>query len=393
MSTLHAESSRLPRPVSNGTPAWKTLKILIASTPKTGNTWLKYLLSAIYELPVADLSPNYRDGVAGERWVGHQHYLPESGLLAWARKEGVNFVTTVRHPGDVLVSLRHHVNRNEVGAVGANDPASMLRDGEGFFGEHTRRYVEHGYFLMLHVSLAWSQGGWARVVHYEDLWRDPAATLQRLTDAILPVPGERIRAAVKACELERMRKRFPSERKFYRRGGSGEWVRELPWEVQRMFQSDPYPAQFAALGYEPVAENRRPDGTSLAAEWRRCWTTLRCLPLVFDIWMKLAPARQVRWVDAARGSISCLAWLNRPAAEDERMPTQFPFVTKLALGLYLREPRMAQSYPDPLGVNRSEFANWFLYHAPRMFHLDRSFVVPTLHAWTDRSPRACHQAI
>ncbi len=31
------------------------LKILIASTPQTGNTWLELLLSAIYDLPSVDL--------------------------------------------------------------------------------------------------------------------------------------------------------------------------------------------------------------------------------------------------------------------------------------------------------------------------------------------------
>ncbi|HWA86078.1 MAG TPA: hypothetical protein VG710_07655 [Opitutus sp.] len=368
------------------------MKILIASTPKTGNTWLKHLLSEIYDLPIVDLPADYREGFQGERWVGHQHYLPESGLIERGREAGIVFLTTVRHPGDALVSLRHHVAHENVAGDGANDPAAMRRDGDGIFGEHTRRYVRRGYFMMLHVSVCWSQGGWARVVRYEELWRDPVGTLKRLTDRIVPVPEERIRAAVRTCELEQLRRRFPTEKRFYRQGGSGGWEQTLPLAIRWVFRRAPYRAQFAALGYAPL----RGEGDAEArpfAKLRRRWRALRNLPLVLKIWWKLPEARQVRWLDAARGSETSLGWLNRPAAEDERVPTRFPIITKFALGLHLTEPSLPRNYPDPLGRNRAEFANWFLYFSPRIFGLDRSFILPMLHAWTRPGPRRCQQEI
>ena len=55
------------------------LRILVASTPRTGNTWVKLLLSEIYDLPIVDLPiPFDRAYVEtlGERWIGHQHYFP-----------------------------------------------------------------------------------------------------------------------------------------------------------------------------------------------------------------------------------------------------------------------------------------------------------------------------
>jgi hypothetical protein len=368
-----------------------TLKILIVSTPKTGNTWLKLLLSEIYSLPVADPPANFREQAAGERWIGHQHYLPESELIEWAREAGVVCLTTVRHPGDVLVSLRHYVALQNTPSTDEREPASMLRDGAEGFGEHTRRYVEEGFFVMLHASIAWSRGGWARVVRYEDLWRDPVGTLKRLTDEIVPVPRERIEAAVEACELNRMRRRFPEDRRFYRKGGAGDWARVLPAAVRRALERDPYPAQFVALGYPPLRGER--NAAEPFFELRRSWRMLRALPLVIRIWRKLPVWRQTRWLDAARGSEASLGWVNRPAAEDERMPARFPVITKLAIGLFLLGPQMAKSYPDPLGRNRVEFANWFLVFGPAHFHLDRAFLVPMLHAWTDPSPRRCQREI
>lgn len=370
----------------------ETLKILIASTPKTGNTWLKYLLSEVYRLPVAEIAPNIRAGVPGERWVGHQHFLPESGLIEWGRRNGVVFVTTVRHPGDVLVSLRHYVSLNRGAGQDVDGPGAMLGDGDGVFGEQTRRYVLNSYFMLLHVSICWSQGGWARVVRYEDLWRDPLRTLRRLTDKILPVPEEQLRQAIRACEMEKMRRRFPKEKKFYRKGGAGGWEKTLPPSIQRVLARDPYQAQFEALGYTPLPDKKRMQARPLLA-LRRTWRALRHLPLVVKIWLQLPPARQARWLDAARGSRTGMSWLNRPAAEDERQPTRFPIITKFALGLHLTEPSLPRAYPDPLGRNRVEFANWFLFFGPRNYQLDRTFTLPMLHAWTNRGPRRCPREI
>jgi hypothetical protein len=71
----------------------------------------------------------------------------------------VVFVCPVRHPGDVLVSLWHHV-RNRKGAktpadFDYSDSAAMLGDGSSALGEHTRRFVETGFHYYLNLSIAW----------------------------------------------------------------------------------------------------------------------------------------------------------------------------------------------------------------------------------------------
>src|SRR5437762_6964384 len=93
----------------------KDLKILIVSTPRTGNTWLQHLLAAAYDLPMVDfVRPQTWEEVDREYsesgWVGKYHWRPQSDTFQWALGRNVVLVTMVRHPADVLVSLYHYVN-------------------------------------------------------------------------------------------------------------------------------------------------------------------------------------------------------------------------------------------------------------------------------------------
>ncbi len=50
------------------------LKIVILSAPKTGNTWLRWLLHEAYRIPIVELPPEWAPGCADE--------LPPSSVLA-----------------------------------------------------------------------------------------------------------------------------------------------------------------------------------------------------------------------------------------------------------------------------------------------------------------------
>lgn len=230
----------------------RPLKILIVSTPKTGNTWLQALLSAIYDLPLVDFelpfNPKSADRL-GERWISHQHYpLAEPGLLAWAEANGVVLLSTIRHPGDVLVSLAHYV-RNYIGEKEFWHEALLAQDAQ-LFGPNALAYVESYFPHYLDVSIQWVQSGKAHPVRYEDLIDSPLGVLCKLTQAIRPVPIARLRQAIAACDIDALRKQAGGNRKFFRQGRAGQWRRELPPAlVELLATRDPYPAQFAALGY------------------------------------------------------------------------------------------------------------------------------------------------
>lgn len=294
----------------------ETLKIVIASTPKTGNTWLKLLLSEIYELPQVELLPRLELGdwaALGPRWIGHQHFLPEPLLREWGRENGVIFLTTIRHPGDVLVSLRHHVQNHAVPPTSEpSQPASMLLDAASVYGEHTRRFLEHGFYLVLHASICWWRGGWAEAVRYEDLCAQPVATLMALTNRILPVPEERLEDAVAACTITRLRERSMADRKFFRQGTPGAWRTDLPPEMQEwLVSAEPYRTQLNLLGY-PVPPAKAPEpipqrtGRPFAAGGRFA-NGVKIAPVLAQLFAELPKSLSTQWSDpAAVGSGSFL---------------------------------------------------------------------------------------
>jgi hypothetical protein len=235
-------------------PDFDSLKIMIVSTPKTGNTWLKRQLAHIYDLPIVRtgirFDPAELDGL-GQRWITHQHYVARSDVREYGRRHGVIFVTTIRHPCDTLVSKFHHARNfgHRLAWADIDRSPILLRDGDTP-GKHTASYVIDGFSTLLDISIGWMRCEESRIVRYEDLKRDPVATLEELTAAIYPVRRKRIETAVQACSINRMRETWQASQKFFREGKVGGWRAELPEQITELFRHmAPYPAQFAELGY------------------------------------------------------------------------------------------------------------------------------------------------
>lgn len=371
------------------------LKIIIAGTPKTGNTWLKFLLAEVYGLSVVELQPEHRADdwdSFGPRWVGHQHYQPQADLLERARASGVLFITLMRHPADVLVSLRHYVR--DMGEQPTSDPlqaASMLLDCGEDYGEHTRRFVEHGFYLLLHTSICWLRCGESRIARYEDLWERPLETLRRLTESIRRVSEEELRRAIRVCEIDGLRAAHGA--KLFRKGGTGSWRTELPREIQRCLANwDPYPAQFTALGYSMNADegaSRRDDATASAS-----WKTARqfdngtaIAPILKELYSELPKSLTARWPSiTSTAPASFFSWLNAPAVADPLRDRAVPLITELAHYLHSIRPDVRALYPDPFGERRMEFGNWFAYYATVEYGLDDVFTLPVIQSVAGRCP-------
>ena len=64
------------------------------------------------------------------------------------------------------------------------------------------------------------------------------------------MPIARIKLAIAACDINALRNKAGNDRKFFRQGRAGQWRKELPPAfVEALATLEPYPAQFAALGY------------------------------------------------------------------------------------------------------------------------------------------------
>lgn len=366
------------------------LKIMVVSTPKTGNTWVKHLLSSVYDLSIVNVGPMFNPkelDALGARWITHQHYPAQTDLIEWGKHNNVVFVTTIRHPGDVLISLFHYIrNYGDRSVFAGHPPRIMAQDGD-VIGEHTVSYLkaENGFFAYLGISLNWMRSGESLLVRYEDLWRDPITTLQDLTASIWEVSPDCIERAVDMCDIDVLRVVYGDGPKFFRQGGVGGWKQVLPQQViDTLHNTDPYPAQFAALGYTLESDDPL---TTLPRKWvsrnpfRNITHFDNGVPvpeIAAVLYSSLDLTLRGRWSRREQTTTlgSFYAWLNAPTDKIPWRQGQVPIVTNLAYYIHSERPDLQAAFPDLLGEDRHRFAHWFVTHAPDDYALDEAFIEP-----------------
>ena len=363
------------------------LRILILSTPKTGSTWLRSLLSGIYGLPQLYLEPGFGcDALsrAGIRWVTQYHIRPNPELTAWIRDNRAAVITTIRHPGDVLISLYHHLHNFRAKTLDLDALRRMLSSGFERTGLTTYS-TGQPFWADLTCSIEWMAQDGTHVVRYEDLRVDPLATLRELTGRILPVPDERIEDAIDMCDLGLMRSMARSFGGFFREGRVGGWRNLLPPPVIDAFRTvDPYPAQMAALGYtmdpaDPVVAREIPPRRRhpmLALE--RFENGVPAAPIVLKCFFWEPRERRALWNPQLNsvGPDSFYAWLNSPSARagagiHEGLP-----LSNLAVFVYDQRPDLMLTFPDLTSRDRSRYVHWFLRCAQKAHELDAAFIEP-----------------
>lgn len=386
-SEISGAPARQRRTGRQPTPA--TLKIIVVGTPKTGNTWVKHLLAEAYGLTPVRLKPEFdptEARAAGPRWISHQHFLPSHELLTWGAANDVVFVSVVRHPGDVLVSLWHHMRNHrehDMQAFGDSvQAAELLRNSAEVGDDKTREFVAQGFHLYLNLSIAWLGIPGVRAVRYEDLWACPVDALRVLTGTILPVADERLRYAICACELKIMQALLDPKKRLFRQGGTGGWRTVLPVEIRNTLSSlDPYPAQFAALGYtmdESDSSNApRPKGAQVVGPFGVDNTFedgTPASPILMRAYFDLPTAQRDRWLNPRSiAGDSFFTWLNRSATADLE-GRRTPVISELAHYIHSVRPDVRQTFPDPFGADRSAFYDWFLFSARQEYGLAHCFV-------------------
>jgi hypothetical protein len=371
-----------------GEGAARGLKILIVATPKTGNVWLKNLLAVAYGLPQLDFPVEMNEEALralGGCWVAHQHLQASVEMLRLLAKFEVVVITLLRHPGDVLVSLRHFVPHSSTTPIFDRTADEMLKDGESY-GERSHHYVKHHFAVQLNLSLLWMRLG-AIPVRYEDLRADTVGALRRLTDTILPVDARRLRAAAVLSDFDRMQRREVGRAHHFRRGLSGEWITALPASVVEIFRTrEPYPAQFAALGYSLDKKASMPDEPfeSVRLDPFQGATHfdngVALCDLVLELYMIHCFEAERRWPQplATGGLDSFFGWLMAPSEADPFFGQSNVLITNLAHEIYRMRPDVQQVYPEPYGRQRLEFVQWLLIHGRCEYHLDSAFIAPVL---------------
>lgn len=379
------------------------MKIAILSTPKTGNVWLTSLIKEAYGLPLQQVDsslvflPLAELEAMGDDWLIYAHVYPDARTLDWLLSKNVHVLTTVRHPCDVLVSLRHYASWSP---DNTDDPArSMLADGDGF-GEASARYVAEHFPNLLNISASWSRLG-ATVVRYEEMIADPVGVLRRLTERIGPLTGEQIRKAVLLSQFKRMKAAVdpaaglqPWRPGHFREGRTGSWRTALGDGpvVEALRSREPFITQFRALGYSlDAAEDPVPFAYADLDPFRDADCFDNGVPII-RIVVRLyldRPGAEQAWPNplATGGAASYFRWLTGPAEEMDGARPGDVLLTNLAAGIYRFRHDLQEAFPDVAGADRLAFAWWFLTYGVEEHRLTPEYTAPVQASLAGLSPR------
>ena len=381
-------------------------RILIAATEKTGNTWLKYLLAHIYELPTPYISQDFSEAEAdslGNRWVTHQHFLPERLLLNWVARTQTHLVTMIRHPADILVSLYHYCcnypdHYKEDPAVSAALAADAEeRQATADLPHHVvdgqlLRLLQERIMCDVNISISWIRSGRGLVVRYEDLRVDPLKALRTVAESIAPVAQDRIVQAIDACDIKVLRDNYAIDSRFFRRALIGEWRSVLPTHILHRFaKEEPFRSQLFFLGYDVKVDGKRAKlhkETSEASEaaQKRFDNGIPLAPILAELLESALQEKTARWrkVLCRVSRDHFFRWANAAADEDPLGSKAIPRMTNLAVFVYKQRPDLQSAFPDIFDLNRLGYAAWFLRYAGHRYELDRSFLTPIALSWISK---------
>jgi hypothetical protein len=272
-------------------PVSDALRLVLLSTPRSGNNWLRHLLQRVFRITSGTVhSPADVDwkGLPPD-FVLALHWHPTPPFLGQLREHRFRPMVLARHPLDVLVSVLHF-------ALHYCDDEATLRwlEGEGgserpIFAAMPRSTAFLDYATgpraraLLAVSHEWWQVPGCLRVRYEDLVRDPVGELGRVAAGLRVSPRGSIPEAVAATTIPNLQALTGCKPHFWQ-GRSGLW-RGLLTAAEARYIASAHPAVFADLGYgcdpDPMLDDARADANwinllrSEAAEARQTQAELR----------------------------------------------------------------------------------------------------------------------
>jgi len=236
--------------------------LFLASYPRSGNTWLRFVLSEALSGQEIDFD-NINSFIPELKWHKQARaLLPGQGRVIKThepyRKEYRKAIYIVRDVRDVALSA--HARTAE---IGISDPQ---------FDVFLRKFLEGhaNQYGTWHVHLrSWLDGplagdGKLLVIKFEDLRKNPEDAVTRMVEfAEVKVDTARIRAALANNSVERMRAKEEKSKKlfqsktehgrFVRKGAIQGWRASMTTAQLQIFESYAG-AELARMGYPSAAE-------------------------------------------------------------------------------------------------------------------------------------------
>ncbi len=239
------------------------MRVLIVAPPKTGNSWLKCLLSSVYGLDwlTADRVPGGTGLDAFAAWLAtggfpdnavfHHHYDYSPELVTLANGASIHLATILRDPYDMFVSRYFFAQAqadNEKRVGKAVDRTADVMVGKAIDDPVVLTYLADQFGSQLQNGIDWLESDASVVVRYEALVADPVVELRRATGLIQPVTEARLGAAVEACQAETLLRTRKGLRRRIRAATSGDWRNHLTTPHLEVFR-DRHGDRIRALGY------------------------------------------------------------------------------------------------------------------------------------------------
>jgi hypothetical protein len=255
----------------------ETIRIALLSTPRSGNTWLRHLLAASFDLDQITVHrPDQLDwDNLPPRCVVQLHWHRTGDLEALLDRHSFRVAVIRRHPLDVLLSLLHWASscplpptvwEDEPALAGDRGTESPIRGlsprDPGFLAYACSTRAE----ALLSVSLQWWDAPGAVRVGYEDLVADPTGQLRRFAED-LGEPLRRPAAEVGAAhDLEGLKALHPDTPQHFWQGRPGLWRSLLPSVEARRIATAQRPS-FERFGYACDPDEAL-DGRQADLNWR-----------------------------------------------------------------------------------------------------------------------------
>lgn len=370
----------------------ESIRILILSTPKTGNVWLRTLLHYAYDaIPIidfpADWSQEFENSLPPS-FIGHQHYIPSTMLNGWIKQNDVITLTTVRHPGDVFLSLFNFVKWNE----GVSDATIDQMNGDGHNpGAGSSEYIKRGFQRILSISIAWARMN-SYVIKYENLCENPLLQLIEITNKIRPVKYNRALGAVLLGQPQLMKKNIIDARHLNSHR-SGNWINGLNDSIKNVLKNTAaYKRLSEDYGYSLDAiETQRIDfDYSVVDPFKGSDTFDNGENIGF--WIKKffyynLKDSFARWVNPLLTTEnSYWDWLKSPTENAMCIEGISPDTyTNIMHLIYTSRDDLQTVFKNPLEniVDRLNYAFWFIDRIPLETDISWGLVAPTLDAYCD----------
>jgi hypothetical protein len=236
--------------------------LFLASYPRSGNTWLRFVLSEALSGEEIDFD-NINSFIPELKWHKQgKPLLPGQGRVIKTheayRKEYKKAIYIVRDVRDCALSA--HARTREIG-ISPPDFDVYLKK---YLGGRTYQYGTWHQHLRSWLDGPLAKEGKLLVIKFEDLRRNPEDAVTRMVQfAGVPMDAERIRAALANNSVDRMRAKEEKSQKlfqskteqgrFVRKGAVQGWRATMTPAQLQMFERYAGP-ELARMGYSSAAE-------------------------------------------------------------------------------------------------------------------------------------------